>query len=80
MKKKKIKLSPQQIADLVNQSLMDDSLVLAATQRGVGGVVESVDIEERMRKLDEKFMREKAREAVKAGKRRRIKRARKKRR
>ncbi|MEM4389205.1 MAG: hypothetical protein QXG98_00905 [Candidatus Micrarchaeia archaeon] len=53
MRKKKIKLSPRQIADIVNRALLEDSLALAATQRGIGGVIETSEVEERMRKLDE---------------------------
>ncbi|MEM3031002.1 MAG: hypothetical protein QXH27_04665 [Candidatus Micrarchaeia archaeon] len=78
MKKKKIKLSPQQIADLVNQALIEDSLVLAATQRGVGGIVESSEVENRMRKFDERLLAAKRmgkrRVKPRAARKRRIKR------
>ena len=52
-RKGKIKISPYQVADVVNRALLEDSLVLAGTQRGQTGSVEDFDVDERMRKAEE---------------------------
>ncbi|MBI5159697.1 hypothetical protein HY992_06270 [Candidatus Micrarchaeota archaeon] len=55
MVKKKIKLEPRWLDDRISRTMLADSLALAATQRNINM---DYDMEERIRKLEDRFQRE----------------------
>lgn len=55
MAKKKLKLEPKWLDDGLARAMLADSLALAATQRNINI---DYDMEERIRKLEERFQKE----------------------
>ncbi len=76
MVKKKLKLEPKCLEDRLSRTMLADSLTLAATQRNINM---DYEMEERIRKLEDRFQKEVRKEGrKKSGRAKKAKAARKK--